>query len=105
VNHEKRLQVDTPCSNLAIKYNLLYISVYQLIKQHIEKKTPLGLQLMAKKKPRNIRLQTQLKDDFNEIDYSAVHFDLDLVVQLIKETVDQVRTSQRFVLIEGLCNS
>jgi hypothetical protein len=28
VNHEKRLHVDTCCSNLAIKYNMLYLSVY-----------------------------------------------------------------------------
>lgn len=28
VNHEKRLAVDTACANLAIKYNLLYMSVY-----------------------------------------------------------------------------
>lgn len=35
VNHEKRLDVDTICSNLAIKYNYLYISVYQLIREHI----------------------------------------------------------------------
>lgn len=28
INHEKRLQVDTQCSNLAIKYNMLYVSVY-----------------------------------------------------------------------------
>jgi len=35
VNHEKRLDIDTVCSNLAIKYNYLYISVYQLIRQHI----------------------------------------------------------------------
>ena len=35
VNHEKRLQVDTASSNIAIKYNMLYISVYQLIKQSI----------------------------------------------------------------------
>jgi hypothetical protein len=28
VNHEKRLDVDTTCSNLAIKYNMLYLSVY-----------------------------------------------------------------------------
>jgi len=32
VVHEKRIDVDTACSNLAIKYNLLYISVYQLIR-------------------------------------------------------------------------
>ena len=34
VNHEKRLDVDIVCSNLAIKYNFLYISVYQL-KDHL----------------------------------------------------------------------
>jgi len=28
VNHEKRLTVDTTCANLAIKFNLLYLSVY-----------------------------------------------------------------------------
>ena len=28
VNHEKRLGIDTTCANLAIKYNLIYISVY-----------------------------------------------------------------------------
>jgi hypothetical protein len=32
VNHEKRLQVDTASSNIAIKYNMLYLSVHQLIK-------------------------------------------------------------------------
>ena len=31
VNHEKRIDVDTACSNLAIKYNMYYMSVYQLI--------------------------------------------------------------------------
>jgi hypothetical protein len=35
VNHEKRLDVDTALSNLAIKYNMLYLSVYQLIKAHV----------------------------------------------------------------------
>lgn len=28
VNHDKRLDVDTQCSNLSIKYNMLYMSVY-----------------------------------------------------------------------------
>jgi hypothetical protein len=35
VNHEKRLGIDTTCSNLAIKYQMIYISAYQLIRQHI----------------------------------------------------------------------
>jgi hypothetical protein len=37
INHENRLQVDTACANLAIKYNMLYVSVFQLIKEHTEK--------------------------------------------------------------------
>lgn len=28
INHEKRLGIDTTCANLAIKFNMLYISVY-----------------------------------------------------------------------------
>jgi hypothetical protein len=28
VNHEKQLGVDNSCSNLAIKYNMIYISAY-----------------------------------------------------------------------------
>lgn len=35
VNHEKQLPVDNTCSNLAIKYNMIYISAYQVIKQNI----------------------------------------------------------------------
>lgn len=50
-------------------------------------------------------MQTQAKDEFQEIDYSAVHFDLELVIELLKTTIKQVRRSQRYILIEGLCNS
>lgn len=32
VNHEKRLPVDVVCANLAIKFNFMYLSVYQIIK-------------------------------------------------------------------------
>jgi hypothetical protein len=58
VNHEKRLSVDTTCANLGIKYNMLYISVYQVIKQHIEENTSFGKALLATKKPRAMLVQT-----------------------------------------------
>lgn len=54
VNHEKRLDVDTNCSNLAIKYNMLYLSVYQCIRMNICNNTPIGKELVASKKVRNI---------------------------------------------------
>lgn len=91
VNHEKRLGVDTTCSNLAIKYNLVYISVYQMIKQHVEDRTDFGRRLLATKKPRVITLQTQAKDEFSEAEFSAAHFELDLVIELISHTLSQVR--------------
>lgn len=31
LNHEKRLGVDTTCANLAIKFNMIYISAFQII--------------------------------------------------------------------------
>jgi hypothetical protein len=54
VNHEKHLLVDTVCSNLAIKYNMLYLSVYQLIKAHITGNTSIGKALMATRKTREL---------------------------------------------------
>ena len=50
VNHEKRIHVDTACSNLAIKYNMLYISVYQLISNEIKAETALGRALAQSKR-------------------------------------------------------
>jgi len=106
LNHEKRLSVDTTCANLGIKYNMLYISVYQLIKQHIEENTEFGKRLVATKKPREMLIQTQTKDEFGEAEYSAAHFDLDSVIELLQHTIALHRKpSQRFILIEGMCNA
>jgi hypothetical protein len=92
VNHEKRLGVDTTCANLAIKYNMLYLSAYQVIRQNIEDLTEWGKKLLATKKSKDIVLQTQTKDEFAEAEYSAAHFDLDMVIALLCHTIAQVRT-------------
>lgn len=105
VHHDKRLASDTTCANLAIKYNLIYISVYQIIRKHIEENSCFGRQLLATKKPREIKINSQTKDEFQEADYSAVHFDLALVLKLIKHTVNETLTNQKYILLEGLCNS
>jgi|TARA_B110000285_G_C14580556_1_gene361948 hypothetical protein len=46
-----------------------------------------------------------VRDEFNEAEFSPVHFEIADVMQLLKETIASKRTSQRFVLLEGLCNS
>ena len=104
VNHEKRLAVDIPCSNLSIKYNMLYISVYQLIREHIEGDTEWGKQLERSRKNKDVNMQFHQKDDFNEQEFSSVHFDLDIVLGLVNSTIQAKRTSQQFILLEGLCN-
>ena len=58
VNHEKRLGIDTTCANLAIKYNMIYISAYQIIKHHIEGNTEWGRKLLAGKRTKEISLTT-----------------------------------------------
>ena len=58
VNHEKRLGIDTTCSNLALKYNMIYISAYQLIKNHITNGTEWGQKLTACQKNKDIALTT-----------------------------------------------
>lgn len=37
--------------------------------------------------------------------YTAVHYDIRIVMEMLKSTITQMRTNQRFILIEGLCNS
>jgi len=83
VNHEQRLNVDTACSNIAICFNMLYLSVHQLIKQHITKGTKMGKELLASKKLKQL-VQESGADEFEECEYSAAHFDMHLVAQLIK---------------------
>lgn len=109
VNHEKRLCVDSQCANLATKYNMLYLSVYQLIKQHICGQTAIGKQLEACRKPKNlsehIRIADGIKDEFCEAEYSAVHFDLVVVMKMIQATIAEKRTTEEYILLEGICNN
>ena len=103
VNHESRLPVDTACANLAIKYGMLYLSVHQLIKKEIEADTALGQALSASRSQKS--LNSAKEDEFDEYKYSAVHFKSGLVMQLVQKTIAANRTTQKFILLEGLINS
>lgn len=105
LNHEKRLGVDTTCANLAIKFNMIYISAYQIIQQHIKNNTEWGKALKATKRTKSINLTTQVRDEFNEAEYSPSLFDQKLVMEMLRATITEKRTNQRFVILEGLCNS
>lgn len=89
-------------SNLSIKYGYLYLNTTSLIKQHIENKTALGKELEQRRKPRELRPELSSTDEF---DYCAVHFDLQLVIKVLKEAVYKYRTSQKYIVISGILNA
>ena len=107
VNHEKRISVDTACSNLAIKYNMLYMSVYQLIKNETCNETALGRALAQSKREKAMSFgaSADAEDPFDEASFSPVHYDQTLVMQLVQQKIAECRTSQSFILLEGFCNS
>lgn len=106
INHESGISVDTACANLAIKYNMLYVSVYQLIKENIQKGSELGKALMKSCQPKELKDARNAKHgEKDEFEFSAVHYDTPTVIKLIKETVQSLRTNQQFILLEGLCNA
>ena len=45
------------------------------------------------------------KDPHDEVNFSAVHFDQTLVMQLVQQKIGEIRTNQRFILLEGFCNN
>lgn len=46
-----------------------------------------------------------MRDEFNEAEFSAVHFDQQTVMDLLKDTIASKRTNQGYVLLEGMCNN
>ena len=50
-------------------------------------------------------LTTQVRDEFSEIEYSTAHFDQNVVLGLIKDTINEHHNNQKYVLLEGMCNS
>ena len=71
--------------------------------------TPIGKQLEACRKPKelseHIQIAEGIKDEFAESEYSAVHFDLTVVMKLVQATIAEKRTSEEYILLEGLCNN
>lgn len=52
-----------------------------------------------------IQLAEGIKDEHEESEYSAVHFDLDLVVALVAHTIAEKKVGEEYILLEGLCNN
>lgn len=45
------------------------------------------------------------EDEYEEAKYSAVHYDMKIVMQMLQQTLIEKRTDQKFILLEGFCNS
>lgn len=60
--------------------------------------------MAASYKPKHITL-SENDDAHGESKYSAVHYDSNLVMRLVKETVAQKGAGQRYILLEGFFNA
>ena len=84
---------------------MIYVSAYQVIRENIENNTEWGKKLKACQTFKAIDSSLNVRDQFQEAQYSPVHFDLKVVFELLNHTIISKRTNQKFVLLEGLCNS
>lgn len=71
----------------------------------MEGNTEFGKKLAATKRHKEISLTTQVRDEFNEAEFSAVHYNQKLVMELINHTIAENRTNQKYIILEGVCNS
>mgnify|MGYP007117170239 CR=1 FL=1 len=78
---------------MAIKYNMIYISTYQVIKMNIECNTAWGQKLVALKRAKDVDASLDVRDEFKESEFSPVHYPLQEVMTLLKETIAQKRTN------------
>jgi hypothetical protein len=72
---------------------MIFISAYQVIREHVTNNTAWGKRLIAGKKSKAIDASLQVRDEFNEAEFSPVHFEIADVMQLLKETIASKRTS------------
>ena len=106
IRHEQTLPVDTVCSNLSIVHNLLYIPVSKLICDEIINCTALGDKLVESRHLRELQKYGTFSDDEDDLpEYNAIHYDPQLVYQLIIDKIAECRTNQRYVIINGLLNA
>lgn len=61
--------------------------------------------LKATKRKKDMALTSQVRDEFNEAEYSPSLYDQKVVMDLIRTTIMEKRTNQGHVILEGLCNS
>ena len=104
VNNHQKIDVDTISSNVSLKHNLLYLSVPDLIKQHIEDKSEWGKKLLASRNLDILNL-TDDDDDYENYINQPVVYDMQTVLQMLKETILEKRQDQKYVLVEGFCKN
>jgi hypothetical protein len=87
---------------------MLYLSVPQIIQQNITTNTDLGKKLSATRKDKTL-IETfnaiGNPDPHDELHFSAAHFDLTTVCEVVQATIAEKRSNQSFILLEGVCNS
>ena len=79
--------------NLSLKYSFLYLPVPDLIKREIERKTPLGIELIRTKK---------VQENISDCDpYCSAHYEQKLICRLLKENINKAMGKYKTAIIYG----
>ena len=79
---------------------MIYVSASQVIEENINNKTEWGLKLKASHSAKTVESAEGVNQD-----YLPVHYDLSLVLECLQQTIMMKRQGEKFVLLEGLCNT
>jgi len=82
--------------NLALKYSFLYISIPELIKYETSQRTPIGIELLQTKKPKELIVEDS---------YSAAHYENRLILRLLKENMKRIAGKYQIAFIYGYLSS
>eukprot|EP00831_Metopus_contortus_P046645 TRINITY_DN374_c0_g1_i5.p1 TRINITY_DN374_c0_g1~~TRINITY_DN374_c0_g1_i5.p1 ORF type:complete len:314 (-),score=80.26 TRINITY_DN374_c0_g1_i5:42-983(-) len=102
IRHDPNIVTDSILASLSIKYDFLYLNIFDAIKEEIEMGTKMGKLLLQTKKPRELLPEISSAED---VKYSPVHFDRKLIIDLVKSKIALKRTNQMFIVIDGFVNS
>jgi adenylate kinase len=82
--------------NLALKYSFLYISIPELIKREVSKRTSIGIELSLTKKPKELIIEDE---------YSAAHYENGLILRLLKENMKKIAGKYQTAFVYGYLSS
>ena len=99
LTHEQSINIDITLRNLSIKHGFIYIPLLEIIKEEILTDTLIGKEL------KQTRKMKKLDEESPDFEFYPMHYEINLLIQLVRNIINKLRTTQKYVLIDGLLKS